>query len=261
MPERHALQLQQRTQQRQLTLESTQDAFICQRHQHDAAGNSIIRKDEAEDLAFWLQYQSWTYCPKCNMLEPHKLQPSFARRTATTIHARCKCGNGVYTVPSVDNVPIILRSLSLEDQRVLSPFEVHCGDYSRQRTGPFRVTWCLTLVTQKIEAIPDARRKQLLFQAYNFLIENRDSSYSRFVRLHANDHPKPFLYKIFTSPIYRGIECTLWSSLYYNTKMCKSVLEGQENRASSKISFLHKVLSPAVDYLLSFDILQYQFDR
>ena len=168
---------------------------------------------------------------------------------------------------SVDDIPILLRSLLIDDQHVLSPFEVHCREYSRhfnrycQHTGPFRVTWCPTLVTQEIEAIPDARRKQQLFQAYDFLMDNRDSSYSRFVRLQANDHPKPFLYQIFTSPMYRGIECALWPCLYYKTSMCESVLEGQENRASSKISFLHKVLSPVVYYSLFFDILQYQFDR
>ena len=71
----------------------------------------------------------------------------------------------------------------------------------------------------------------------------------------------PFLYEIFTSPVYRGIECALWPALYYKTAMCESVLEGQSNRASSKLSFLHKVLSPVVDYSFNYDILQYQFDR
>ena len=39
------------------------------------------------------------------------------------------------------------------------------------------------------------------------------------------------------------------------------MLEGQDNRASGKIAFMHKLLSPVDDFALNFDILQYQYDR
>ena len=99
------------------------------------------------------------------MLEPRKLQPSFPRRTPTLFHSSCECGNSTYTVPSVDDAPLVLRRLTPEEQRILSPFKIHCGEYVRhfngyrQRTGPFRLSWCPTLVAQKIgrtQRIPKA---------------------------------------------------------------------------------------------------------
>lgn len=45
------------------------------------------------------------------------------------------------------------------------------------------------------------------------------------------------------------------------TSLCESVLEGQNNRASGKISYMHKLLSPVADYAVNYDILQYQYDR
>ena len=74
---------------------------------------------------------------------------------------------------------------------------------------------------------------------YYFVMSNSDSSYSRFVRMQANNHLKPFLYEIFMTPHYRGIECARWPVLYYRTDMCESILEGQANCASSKLSFLN----------------------
>ena len=62
---------------------------------------------------------------------------------------------------------------------------------------------------------------------------------------------KPFLYEIFSLPRYRGIECALWPILYYRTALCESVLEGQNNRASGKISYMHKLLSPVPDYAIN----------
>lgn len=72
---------------------------------------------------------------------------------------------------------------------------------------------------------------------------------------------RPFLYEIYSSPRYRGVECALWPALYLRTSLCESVLEGQNNRASSKISYMHKVFSPVVDFAINHDILQYQYDR
>jgi len=192
VPERRRVELEERIEERQSILQNKRDRFITQHHLEHAQEESIIRTEEAADLAFWCEFQSWTFCQKCQMLEPRKLQPSFARRTPTPLNNSCKCGNRIYTVPCVEDVPIILRSLSPQDQRLLSPFDIHCGDYVRhfngyrQRTEPFRVTWCPTLVADKIEAVADHCRKERLQHAYQFLMENVDSSYHRFVRLQAN---------------------------------------------------------------------------
>ena len=119
-------------------------------------GQPVILTEEAADLQFWAQFQSWTFCDTCGKLEPTKLLPAFRRKTATSLHNTCKCSNATYVVPSLDDVPFLLRNVTIEDQRLLSPFEIHSGDYVRmfngyrQRTGPFRVTWCKQMVQQKI---------------------------------------------------------------------------------------------------------------
>lgn len=71
---------------------------------------------------------------------------------------------------------------------------------------------------------------------------------------------EPFPHEIFTAPDYQGIECALWPTLYLTTTLCKTILTDHSNRASSKISFMRKVLSPVVDCSLDFDILQFQYD-
>lgn len=68
---------------------------------------------------------------------------------------------------------------------------------------------------------------------------------------------RPFLYEIYSASSYGGVEC----ALYFCTSLCESVLEGRNNRASGKISYMHKVLFPVMDFSINFDILQYQYDR
>ena len=264
---RRQSQLLQRHEDRQQTEDNKRDCFVAEHRLQHAEGASIIHTEEAEHLAFWARFQSWTYCQRCGKLETRKLLPLFALKTANRHDTTCKCGNSTYSLPSMDDVPLVLRSLTPEDQRVLSPFEIHCGDYVRcfngyrQRTGPSRVSWCTSLVTEKMSVIHDPARQQLLFNAYEFLMASAESSYRTFVSMQSRHQPNPNLYEIFTAPHYRGIECALWPLWYHRTDMCETVLEGQSNRASSKISFMHKVLSPVVDYCMTYDLLQFNYDR
>ena len=63
---------------------------------------------------------------------------------------------------------LLLRNVTIEDQRLLSPFDIHCGDYVRmfngyrQRTGPFRISWSRELVQQKILHVDDPSRRAFL---------------------------------------------------------------------------------------------------
>lgn len=179
----------------------------------------------------------------------------------------CKCSRGIYQVPNTDDVPLLLCTLTVEDQRVLSPFEVHCGQYRRifngyrQRTGPFRVSWCTSIVREKIEDIADENRRDRLLNAYEYLLHNADSSYSNFIAMQLRRERKPFLYEIYSSPRYRAVECAIWPALYFRTSLCETVLEGQSNRASGKMSFIHKLLSPVVDYAMHYELVQYHYDR
>ncbi|KAL9978149.1 hypothetical protein ACROYT_G015636 [Oculina patagonica] len=149
----------------------------------------------------------------------------------------------------------------------LRPFDIHCGDYKRvvhgyrQQTGPFRITWSALRVEEKLQNVEDPTRRRRLERAYDFLMANPESSYRKFVTMQNRGVRKPFLYEIFSSPDYHGIECALWPTIYHKTSMCESSIEGQSNRASGKISFIHKISSPVADYSMNFELLQYQYDR
>ena len=264
---RREQQLADRRRQRLDSIQNEEDTFVRVHGLQHAHHSSTIETSEAEDLQFWAKYQSWTFCANCGLLDPRKLLPPFRKRSATTLFIQCKCSTGTYEVPSTDDVPLILRTLTIEDQRLLSPFVVHCGDYRRifngyrQRTGPFRVSWYSTPVRDRLDEIVDEDRRDRLLQAYYYLLNSAESSYCHFIRMQLRGERRPFLYEIHSSPRYRGVECALWPALYYRTSLCESVLEGQNNRASGKISYMHKVLSGVVDFAINYDILHYQYDR
>ena len=249
------------------TMQDQEDTFLRVHRLQHSQQESMIETSEAEDLEFWAKYESWTFCANCGQLDPRKLLPPFRKRTTTPLFTNCKCSRGTYEVPSTDDVPLILRRLTVEDQRLLSLFDVHCGDYRRifngyrQRTGPFRVSWSSTPVRDRIDQIVDEDRRDRLLDAYYYLLHSAESSYCQFVRMQLRGERRPLLYEIYSSPIYREVECALWPALYFRTSLCESVPEGQNNRASSKISYMHKVLSPVVDFAINYDILQYQYDR
>ena len=143
-------------------------------------------------------------------------------------------------------------------------YAIHCGDYKRvvhgyrQRTGTFHVIWSALTVEEKIQAIGDHPRRLRLLQTFNFLMAKHDSSYRKFVVLQSRGVAQRYTYEIFTAPEFEGVECALWPSLYHKTAFCESLVRGQSNRQSS---FLHKVLSPVLDFSLDYKLLQYQYDR
>ena len=264
---RRERELERRKESRRNLLQSRRDAFFEEFNLEDADGSSVLKTPEAQDLKFWCSEQSWSYCDKCHKLARRKLLPNFRNRSPTAPENACKCGNGVYSVPTVDDVPLLLRNLTEDDVRVLRPFTIHCGEYQRhmygyrQRTGAFCVSWCDVLVEDKIQCLEDDDRRRRLSRVYNILMARRESSYRKFVEMQKTNPKKPFLYEIFSSPEFEGIECALWPSLYHTSSMCKSNIKGQTNRVSGKISFMHKVLSSVQDFSLNFDLLQYQYDH
>ena len=178
---RREQQLADRRRERLETMQDQEDNFLSVHRLQNSQEDSIIETSEAEDLQFWANYQSWTFCANCGKLDPRKLLPPIRKRTATPLFTACKCSRGTYEVPTTDDVPLILRRLTTEDQRVLSPFQVHCGDYrrmfngSRQRTGPFRVSWCSTPVRDQIGQIADEDRRDRLLDEYYYLLHSAQS--------------------------------------------------------------------------------------
>ena len=178
---RREQQLADRRRKRVETMQDQEDTFVRIHRLQHTQQRSIIETSEAEDLEFWAKYQSWTFCANDGQLDPRKLLPPFRKRTATPLFTNCKCSRGTYEVPSTDDVPLILRRLTVEDQRLLSPFDVHCGDYRRifngyrQRTGPFRVSWSLTPVRDRIDQIVDEDRRDRVLNAYYYLLNSAES--------------------------------------------------------------------------------------
>lgn len=164
--ERRQHQLAHRQEERNQKQEDCRQSFISINRLDNANADPLIRTQEAADVEFWARYQSWTFCDKCAKLEPRKLLPAFRRRAPTPLHKTCKCSNATYVVPDVDDVSLLLQNVTIEDQRLLSPFDIHCGDYVKmfngycQRTGPFRISWSRELV-QQIATLPRCRVRTL----------------------------------------------------------------------------------------------------
>ena len=174
--QRRQHKLAERQQERQQKQEASEDSFIATNRFQNADGQPLIHTEEAADLKFWARFQSWTFCSKCGKLESRKLIPAFRRKAATPLHNTCKCSNATYVVPDLYDVPLLLRNLTIEDQQLLSPFEIHCGDYIRmfnsfcQRTGPFRISWCKQMAQQKICTVEDPCRRSFLQRVYDLLL-------------------------------------------------------------------------------------------
>ena len=252
---------------RAAALERRREQFLEEYEFPDVQHESIISTPEAEHLRLWCEEGSWSFCPKCGKLCPAKLLPSFRTRKHNILDNSCKCGGTTYCVPQAEDVPLPLRNLTAQDIRVLRPLVIHCGEYKRvvhgyrQRTGPFRVSWATTSVQDKISGLDDPIRRGKLQRAYEFLMASTDSQYSKFVCMQLRGVREPFPHEVFTAPEFQGVECALWPTLYHSSKLCETLLEGQANRASSKLSYMHKVLSPVIDYCMEFDLLQFTYDR
>lgn len=178
--------------------------FMGQRDLSDAMAESIVHTDEAPNMQFWCRYQSWTYCPKCQKLETRKLQPASRRKTPSPLHNAFKCGNSIYMVPNIEDVPLILCNRAEAEVRVLCSLEIHCGEYKchfsyRHKTGPFRVSWSKQIVTEKIDILDDPACRHTLLQVYQFLMQKEDSSYAKFIHVHINGYRRSFFIK--SSPL------------------------------------------------------------
>ena len=123
------------------------------------------------------------------------------------------------------------------------------------------MSWSSLSVSEKIAALEDLHRRSKLHAVYAFLMAKKDSPYKKFIQMHSRGVRQPYVHEIFTAVDYQGIECALWPTLYYSSQMCETMLTGNSNRASSKLSFMHKVLSPVIDYSLDFKMLQFNYDR
>lgn len=110
--------------------------------------------------SFWIVNSSWNFCETCKSLLLEQLLPSFPNRKCSVPKSSCSCGSQRYSVPSDDQVPVLLFDMTEDEVRILRPFDIHCGESRRQyrykqRTGAFRVSWSKQRVEEKIHSIAD----------------------------------------------------------------------------------------------------------
>lgn len=144
-----------------------------------------------------------------------------------TLHNACKCG--------IEDVPLILGNLTKVGVCVLRSLEMHWGNTKATSVAiaseqvPSGQYWSKQMVTEKIDMVDDPACHHTLLQVYQSLMQKEDSSYAKFIHMHIIGYHCPFLYEIFSTRNFHGIECALWPSLYHTTVMGESVLEGQTN--------------------------------
>ena len=87
----------------------------------------------AQNLQFWIEHLSWTYCKNCKLLKTDRLLPNYFKRPTVKFSKNCTCTNKVYINPSVDKFPEVVQGLSLNEIIVLRPSKIHLGDYVKNK--------------------------------------------------------------------------------------------------------------------------------
>ena len=190
LPAKNAARAQQRL-ERARRLDSKKHGFFSQyKVSSRNAASPIIFTNETDDLKFWLQHCSWTYCQRCGSLETKKLLPSYRNRCIPKLLRSCSCTQVQYPLPLPRDVPLPLGGLTHEEIKVLRPFQVFCGPYQRRqhgyrvRTGPFDVRWHDTPVSVRIHAIQDPTSRQRVQTAYNWLMEADQCPYKKLIAMY-----------------------------------------------------------------------------
>lgn len=177
---------------------------------------------DISDLLFWSKYLSFSYCERCFQLHFQPLKSNFGSSLAPRV--KCERSKNKYVVPRFDMFPRQLMTLSESDIKILRPFIVHIAPYSRAqdgyryKNGIFFLTCKPDSVLYTIQNLQDNKQKQKLLVAYNFLMNDNDSSYKYFndLREHMVLNERTFL--ISDAFNKEGIECALWPNLYPKTE-------------------------------------------
>ena len=223
-------------------------------HTHDlrSEGAPSPGRKVTEYLEFWAVHSSWSYCRGCKLLVSRKLLPSHARRPVLKYESKCHCQARRYKMPrQYEEIPAVLRGLTLAEMTTLRPLDLHNGEYNRQqhgyqKTSMTRITWsCLSI--QKINNLRNPQSKRCL-QVYEYLMSAAANAYGAFVSRCEEDIGEGRSINLYNSNDNRGIECALWLCLYPIMSWCETTLSGNDERRSSKASFMTKVFSQIRDY-------------
>ena len=237
------------------------------RVQPRSSRNKCVFTQVANDLRFWAEHLSWTYCTRCASLQSKNLLPSYGKRSKPTSSTACACSAGRYQVPHPRRVPPVLQNLTIDEIYALRPFRAFCGRYNRMMFGyrvreePFKIKWAQEDVEVKIRHILDPVSRRRTRAAFDYLMTKRNCSYKKFILMHRTHVREPWIFELFSHESFHGVEAALWPHLYYDNSLCESFLEGQQTRKSGKVSFMTKIASPVSDYAINYDLLHYHYDR
>ncbi|KAJ7386050.1 hypothetical protein OS493_012384 [Desmophyllum pertusum] len=220
-------------------------------------------EDEVNNLKFWMEHSSWTYCEKCKQLATRKMMHNYSNRPQVKIQKSCNCNDDRYVFPKYADIPEVLRGLTLQEIVALRPLDIHTGEYERhpkgyrRKGGMFRLTWSKESVEEKIRKLNDESRQKCR-RAYNYLIESEESSYEEFLK--KREECTQEVYNFYDYKQRKGVECCLWPHLYPFTSWCETVLDGRQSRMSSKVSFMTKLKSEIADYGMTHELLHFHYD-
>ena len=259
----------ERLNRRRVKREKERIAFKSKfRFKQKRAGRPSNLTDTVKCLTHWVTYLSWGYCKSCGLLEKKPLAPkSFNSKGASHITA-CLCTKQKYVVPTFSAIPVVLTSLSKDEEAVLRLFDIDIGPTKvaraghRIKNGAFELRYRADTVEERIAGTSDKQSRLRLQAAYDYLANSSSSAYQQYLAHQAP--PSPDTTKIKFWKVYKdmpAIESALWPVLYPFTSWCESILDGSTSRDSTLVSFRCKLLSNIIDYNNNFRLLQFQYDR
>ena len=220
---------------------------------------SNVQSVHAHGLYAWCRWNSWMMCKGCMSMVPCSLRANrMSNQNVMTSLRNCRSCAMEYVVLNHE----ILSALRVFDVDLGNAPPRHAAGF-RRHGGILSLSWCLNSVEEKLENLGAGSRFRGE-EALLCLLALRESAYSHFYREHRNflqssesDAKLPIT---FLSTKY--LECALWPDLFPFKSWWDSYWDGSENMyRSAKASYLSKVLCPIVEHGMSFDLLQYNFDK
>lgn len=258
----------ERLHKRRVKRQQQRDAFKAKYRFKRKRGRGTNHADTIKCLVHWVKYLSWGFCNICGLLEKNTLTPkSFNSKGAKNV-GKCICKQHRYIVPTFTSIPLVLSSLTKDEESILRLFDIDIGPKKiapaghRIKNGAFELRYRTDTVEERVEAISNSESKLRVQAAFNYLSESNSSAYNKYLAF--QKPPSPDIVKIKFWRVYKNmpaIECAIWPVLYPFTSWCESIMDGSTNRESTLTSFRCKLLCNIIDYNNNFPLLQFQYDR
>ena len=78
--------------------------------------------------------------------------------------------------------------------------------------------------------------------------------------MHQSHVREPWIFELLSHRSFHRVETALWPHLYLNNSLSELLIEGQQSRRRTKVSFMTKMGSPVLDYSVNYELLHYHYD-